>query len=197
MVRPRAASSSGRRHALQELRALAHPLRLRMLELFAGEPRTTMQVAALMGEPPTRLYHHVNALERAGILKLRSKRQVRGTTEKYYVLALHQLGVAKAGDLTPGSRAAVRGVAMAILDEARAELLASLANPRGLSKATAPIWLRMVVRVPASQQSRARRHMRAMIKTIRRDLKHCADPDAPRWALTLGFAPTGVKRVKK
>src|SRR5262245_12737797 len=62
-----AAVAAERRRATQELRALAHPLRLKLLEAFAGGPRTTMQVAADMGEPPTRLYHHVNALERAGI----------------------------------------------------------------------------------------------------------------------------------
>src|SRR6266496_975035 len=54
-TRPRTAPSSAaeRRRVTQELRALAHPLRLRLLEFFADEPRTTMQVAALMSEPPT------------------------------------------------------------------------------------------------------------------------------------------------
>src|SRR5262245_2258957 len=189
-----AASASDRRRTLLELRALAHPLRLRLVQLFAGEPRTTMQVAALMGEPPTRLYHHVNALERAGILKLQRTRQVRGTTEKYFTVARHQLGAVRASDLTLSSRAAVRGVATAIFDEARAELLASLANPRGLSKETAPLWLRMLVRVPASHQRRVRRRILATVKAIRRDLKGCNDPDAPRWALTLGFMPSAVKR---
>ena len=37
------------------------------MELFAEAPRTTKQVAELLGEPPTRLYHHVAALERAGL----------------------------------------------------------------------------------------------------------------------------------
>src|SRR5690349_21306438 len=71
--RPRtrtASAAAERRRLTQELRALAHPLRLKLVEMFAGTPRTTMQVAVLMGEPPTRLYHHVNALERAGILHL-------------------------------------------------------------------------------------------------------------------------------
>src|SRR5215470_15863362 len=67
-----------------ELRALAHPLRLRILELFAEAPRTTKQVADLLGEPPTRLYHHVAALERAGLLKLKETRKNRGTVEKWY-----------------------------------------------------------------------------------------------------------------
>src|SRR6266516_3971012 len=84
-------SAADRRRVTQELRALAHPLRLRLLEHFGRGPRTTMQVAADMGEPPTRLYHHVNALERAGILKLARTRQVRGTTEKYFEVARKKL----------------------------------------------------------------------------------------------------------
>ena len=53
---------------VEQVKALTHPLRQRMLERFAERPRTTKQVADLLGEKPTRLYHHVAALERAGEL---------------------------------------------------------------------------------------------------------------------------------
>ena len=194
--RPRAARAQGpgsaaeRRRVTQELRALAHPLRLRLLEHFAGQPRTTMQVAALMGEPPTRLYHHVNALERAGILKLESTRQVRGTTEKYFTLSKHRIGVGKRSDTTPRSRAALRGLAAMVFDDARAELLAAIADAGAFQKGTGPLALRMLLRVPASRQKRVRDRIMATIKAIQRDLKGCDDPSAERWALTLGFAPT-------
>src|SRR5438128_4537285 len=75
-----------------EMRALAHPLRLRIIELFAEAPRTTKQVAELLGQPPTRLYHHVAALERAGLLRLVETRQNRGTTEKWYEAAARTMG---------------------------------------------------------------------------------------------------------
>src|SRR3954465_12508415 len=78
--------------SIAEMRALAHPLRLRILELFADAPRTTKQVADLLGQPPTRLYHHVAALERAGLLQLRETRKNRGTTEKWYGTPAKQLG---------------------------------------------------------------------------------------------------------
>src|SRR5690349_19465131 len=78
----RAAAPPGREVA--ELRALAHPLRLRIFELFAQAPRTTMQVAELLGEPPTRLYHHVHALLRAGLLRLERTVPNRGTVEKHF-----------------------------------------------------------------------------------------------------------------
>src|SRR3954462_12886708 len=79
-----------------ELRALAHPLRLRILELFAEAPRTTKQVAELLGQPPTRLYHPVAALERAGLLTLKETRKNRGTVEKWYEAVARTLSGAAA-----------------------------------------------------------------------------------------------------
>lgn len=69
---------------LEELRALSDPLRIRLMEAFADQPMTTRQVARSMGEKPTRLYHHVEILEKAGLLKLVETRQNRGTVEHYY-----------------------------------------------------------------------------------------------------------------
>ncbi|MDJ0700293.1 MAG: helix-turn-helix domain-containing protein [Woeseiaceae bacterium] len=70
---------------LDQVKALAHPLRLRILEtLVASEPMTTKQVAEKLGEKPTRLYHHVDKLEKVGLIRLTHTRQIRGATEKYY-----------------------------------------------------------------------------------------------------------------
>jgi DNA-binding transcriptional ArsR family regulator len=194
---PAANSAAERRRATQELRALAHPLRLRLIEHFARGPRTTMQVAADLGEPPTRLYHHVNALERAGILRLERTRQVRGTTEKYYGVAKRKLGIIRAKDVTPGARASLRGLATVVFDEAREELLAAMADPSGLTRETAPIALRMLLTVPPSHQKRVRRRIMATVKAIQRELKGCDKESAEGWALTMGFAPTVGKTVAK
>jgi len=70
--------------SLEQVKVLANPLRLRLLEAFCPEARTTKQVAELLEERPTRLYHHVEALAKAGLIRLCDTRQVRGTVEKYY-----------------------------------------------------------------------------------------------------------------
>jgi len=41
-------------------------------------------VADILGQPPTRLYHHVAALERMGLVRLTRTQQRRGALEKYY-----------------------------------------------------------------------------------------------------------------
>src|SRR5215213_9234403 len=101
-AKPRpSAGAPALQRSVSDLRALAHPLRLRMMELFAESPRTTKQVAGILGQPPTRLYHHVAALERAGLLVLKETRQNRGAVEKWYA------GVAQeyqASGQSPGKR---------------------------------------------------------------------------------------------
>jgi DNA-binding transcriptional ArsR family regulator len=69
---------------LDQVKALADPLRLRLLAAF-GQERTTKQVADLMGERPTRLYHHVEALEKVGLIQQTRTRPNRGTMEKYFL----------------------------------------------------------------------------------------------------------------
>ncbi len=93
--KPPKRSKDGRRSApqaelrtlddLKQVRALADPLRMRILTALSEE-RTTKQVAELLHEKPTRLYHHVDALERAGLVQLTRTRPKRGTIEKYYPL---------------------------------------------------------------------------------------------------------------
>src|SRR5262249_15887077 len=59
---------------LGQLQALADPLRLRILGALTSEPRTTKQVADLLGEKHNKLYYHVEALERAGLIQLKETR---------------------------------------------------------------------------------------------------------------------------
>src|SRR5580700_11035091 len=121
----------------QQVRALAQPLRLRILGLLVREPRTTKQVAELLGENHTKLYHHVQELERAKVIRLTETRQKRGTVEKYYQ-ATAMLFRAAPSLLSPARTAAekpsdVEAVMNAILDAARADVLA-FAQKDGLQR---------------------------------------------------------------
>ena len=66
--------------SLDQVKVVADPLRVRILETIVLEPRTTKQIAEILGEKPTRLYHHVDALAEAGLIRLVDTRPVRGTT---------------------------------------------------------------------------------------------------------------------
>ncbi len=77
--------TSGRPATLQEARALAHPLRLRILRLCLDEPLTNKQLAAALGEQPATVLHHVRTLVATGFLTEEPwRRGPRGSTEKPY-----------------------------------------------------------------------------------------------------------------
>jgi DNA-binding transcriptional ArsR family regulator len=157
-----------------------------------------MQVAAQLGEPPTRLYHHVNALERAGVLRLVDTRQVRGTTEKYFELASKQIGIVRGHHVTDETRAALGAITTALFDEARGELLAAMADPKRLTAETAPIALRMLITLPQSRLPRLRRRLLSTIKAIQREFRREKGKPSRgvrlQYALTLALAPTLIRK---
>src|SRR5262245_37612671 len=118
---------------LEQIKVLADPLRIRILELLCEE-RTTKQVAGILGLPPTRLYHHVAALERVGLVRLTRTRQSRGALEKYYV------SVAKVFSADPRlfspatltqAKQATQGVAAQLLENTAADLRSLLMTADG------------------------------------------------------------------
>jgi DNA-binding transcriptional ArsR family regulator len=181
-----------------EMRALAHPLRLRVLEVFAEAPRTTKQVADLLGEPPTRLYHHVAALERAGLLRLTETRKNRGTTEKWYEAIARTMGsstpVRSTGRAPKDQAAARRSVAMAVLEQSRQELIAAMARRDG----DRPLVARLVIVAPNARVAELRERITRLVADVQREFA-CEDDtaverDDERWAMTITFAPTSRGR---
>jgi DNA-binding transcriptional ArsR family regulator len=178
-----------------EMRALAHPLRLRILELFAEAPRTTKQVADLLGQPPTRLYHHVAALERAGLLRLKETRQNRGTTEKWYEAIARTMGstLPTSEGASPRKKkneaAARRAVAMAVLEQSQQEVVAAMA----LASKEPPLVARLVLVAPPRQINALRQRLYAVVKDVQREFGTDDEgektDDYARWAMTVTFAP--------
>jgi DNA-binding transcriptional ArsR family regulator len=65
---------------------LTDPTRVELLEhLF--EPASVTEVAEAMGVPRTRLYHHVNLLEEAGMIRVVETRRRGAMTERRYQVA--------------------------------------------------------------------------------------------------------------
>lgn len=187
----------------QQIRALAHPLRLRILGLLVREPRTTKQVADLLGENHTKLYHHVQELERAKVIRLTETRQKRGTVEKYYqaTAALFRAAPSVFSSARAGSEKSsdVEAMLNAILDAARADVLAYAqkdALQRGSKKGL--IAARLLVKGSRVKALKAvRRQMLRSLNTLiaqeskERGRKHGAEKDSKRThALTILLLPT-------
>jgi DNA-binding transcriptional ArsR family regulator len=126
-----------------------------------GEPRTTKQVAQLLEEPATKLYHHVAALEKAGLVRLKETRPLRGTVEKYYEAIASRFEVAE--DVFSGrGRPTREGTASAILDQTQEGLRRALAA--GENVALPPLIAAAAGRLPARKLAQLRRRLLALVK---------------------------------
>lgn len=59
-------------------RALADPLRLRLLEALWGRPQSAKELAQWANMPPDRIYYHLAQLEQAGLIEIAEYRSLPG-----------------------------------------------------------------------------------------------------------------------
>ena len=71
---------------LETLKAVSDPFRLSILELLS-EPRTVKEIAPKLKVGKTKLYYHINVLEKHGVIRVVRKRFVSGILEKSYQIA--------------------------------------------------------------------------------------------------------------
>jgi DNA-binding transcriptional ArsR family regulator len=69
-------------------KALADPLRIRLLEWLFEAPRSARELAGCAGLPADRLYYHLGQLQRAGLIEVAEYRPLaRGKVERVYAPA--------------------------------------------------------------------------------------------------------------
>jgi DNA-binding transcriptional ArsR family regulator len=71
------------------LRAISHPIRIRVLAMLEEEPSSPVILASKLDQPLGTIAYHVRTLYDLGLLKLVSTRQRRGATEHYYQTTGH------------------------------------------------------------------------------------------------------------
>lgn len=75
-----------RRATDEEARALASSLRLRILRICLGQPRTNKEIADLLDRDPATVLHHIRTLVRTGFLAPQEERRgTRGAREVPYL----------------------------------------------------------------------------------------------------------------
>jgi DNA-binding transcriptional ArsR family regulator len=161
---------------LQEARALAHPLRIRILRLCLDRARTNSELATALGQQPATVLYHVRTLLRTGFLVEEPQRPgPRGTIEKPY------RATGKSARLDDTMSGSDTGVLRAILGAVAAEV--SEAGPDAvLEGIRMPLWLRpdqlneMLARL---------RQVLGQFPTVDEDLAAPHDPAADPFALLL------------
>jgi DNA-binding transcriptional ArsR family regulator len=123
---------------LDAVKAVADPLRLRLLFETTYAARTVKELAALLDVPQTRLYYHVKLLERHGLLHVVERRMVSGIEERRYRSSANGFTV----EPSLLSEAVGSGLLDAVFDLTSAELgvaLAAEGAEPGQPESTVPI----------------------------------------------------------
>jgi DNA-binding transcriptional ArsR family regulator len=78
---------------VEQLRAIADLLRIRIIELLEKRAMTVTQLGDELGLAPAKVHYHVRELERVGLLELVETREKGGILEKYYQPIAHEIDV--------------------------------------------------------------------------------------------------------
>ena len=109
---------------VQQFKAIADPVRSRILGVIQTRPATAKQIAKRLGKSPGTIGHHLEVLEAAGLAQVVETRVVHGITAKYYTRTARIFSFDFSTDIT--------GQTSMTLDVARTasrELAESLAGP--------------------------------------------------------------------
>ena len=180
---------------LDQVKVLADPLRIRILEAFCQQECTTKQVAELLGEKPTKLYHHVDALEKVGLIKLSRTRQNRGTLEKYYLAVARSfqgsLRIQTTEEKGGGEQAAaLRQMVSTIFDTTAAELsriISAGGAPKAIEKEGIVSFLE--IRASKKEVDEIRAKLHALVQSLAADAEGEKADDAEHYRLTIAYFP--------
>ncbi|MCP3980552.1 MAG: helix-turn-helix transcriptional regulator [bacterium] len=176
---------------LEQVRIVADPLRVRILEALCTE-RTTKQVAESIGEKPTKLYHHVEALERVGLIRLTRTRPNRGTLEKYYQAVARAFradpslfGGEPTREEASEVGAAVRGIFLRTADEF--ERLFARENVADLQETA--IVSQVQLHATPDEIEEVRRQIQQVLDDLQKDQRDRITDEDECYRLTMAFFP--------
>ena len=160
-----------RRATDAEYRAIASPLRLRILRLCASESLTNQDIAARLGRNPATVLHHVRTLVDTGFLVAQPPRRgTRGSREVPY-RATGKSWLMDIDERLPGPRDPMLEAFLEEVAEAGEQRLESS---------------RLGLRLAPEDLAEFRRRLHGLLDEYAR---RPADPAAERWSLYLGIHP--------
>jgi predicted ArsR family transcriptional regulator len=155
-----------------EARALASTVRLRILRVCLGEPRTNKEIAGSLGRDPASTLHHVRRLVDTGFLEaLQPRRGTRGSREIPY------LATGKSWTIeTPGKDRV---------------LLDAFAEEVALVPAETVHTMRMGLRLTPAEKDEFEARLENLVEEFRgrTERDRGADPDAAAWSLFFAIHP--------
>ncbi len=180
---------------LETLRVLTDPLRMRILAALEKEPRTVKEVARLLDIPPTRLYYHVNLMEKRGILRVVETRVVSGIIEKRYWVTARRFDVDRSlfAVTSPDAPEGWALILTQLVDTLREEVMRLVEDGtagravQGTPEAPVMRLSRSVARLTPEQAQEFRQRAIALMEDF--DAQNQASPDLQEYVLFLALYP--------
>lgn len=179
---------------LDQVRALADPLRFRLVQSLAAREASVAELARTLGAPLTRLYHHVDLLLEAGLIEVASQVRRRGAVERRFRATAGRFTLDKSLlEMSPGpDQSAEELVALGrgILEAAREDLLEGFkaGRVRPGEKGRGLLLQDRLMRLSAEGFARLARELPALLDAL--EAKHGA-PRGPALRLALAAFPSG------
>jgi DNA-binding transcriptional ArsR family regulator len=183
---------------LETLRIMADPLRAQIYEILIREPASVRQVAERMGLAPSRLYYHVNLLEKHNLLRVVETRMVANMLEKSYRAVALEFEVApELLNFSEENRAVISEMLASTLDATREDLLRSISArlfelEQGEQEKQRSL---MITRVNARISDRQAEEFRARLAALLEEFSSQDAGEGPaaaaqNYALMLAFYPS-------
>lgn len=176
---------------LEQVKVLANPLRIRILQEL-GEERTTKQVAEILGEKPTRLYHHVDVLERVGLIRLTRTQPNRGTVEKYFQAVARSFRTESglfSTHATTEDLESLQTMVSTMLETTSQELRSLIADSRGSDLEEEGVLSFVEIRSSKKQLAGIREKLLALLQELAEDCEEDPEDESRRFRLMLAYYP--------
>jgi DNA-binding transcriptional ArsR family regulator len=148
-----------------ELRALAHPIRLRILSLLTGTPMTAAEVARELHLTHANASYHLRQLLAAGAIEVAGEERIRGGRAKRYRYDVDRDLARRASTPAPSAARDPRPLISAIAVELRRRATHALPGP-GTFSTDAELWV----------EPEALDGIRDLLARASTDLHHAARP---------------------
>jgi DNA-binding transcriptional ArsR family regulator len=179
----------------ETLKVIAHPLRLQILKTFKS-PKTVKEVAEIIDMAQTKLYYHVNMMEKHNLIEVVETDIVSGIIEKKYRVTAAQFSVDDTLLSTgPGVESQVDILLGAVFDSAKNEIKksvqANLMDLKDDSDATKGIIVNSSISLTDQQAKEFNKKISAVFNEYQKiaDQTETAAPNAPIYGLTYAFFP--------
>lgn len=184
--------------SLEALKVYFDPMRLKIIHEMVTEAKSVHEIAEALGVPFTRLYYHINLLEKHNIIHVVETRSMSGAVEeKYYQVAAYQFIVPRSmlSFSSPEGEESINVFLSAMLDETTEDIRRSIRSGHIQMELESPEPDSLLLRRGLMKMSpeKVSEFHKDLMELLRRYQEEPAESDDSYYALLLAVYPTALE----